>query len=272
MITSFYEPHIHPDPDFPIIFHLDKICGDNPSFLTHCHENIEVLYVVDGKITVCSDLERINALKGEMVVINPNCIHNIKTDKGKTASYYCLIVDAELCNEFGIDVVKMSFKTKLKDDEALKRYAKIKNEMEQRGVLYKAAVKTASVDFMIYLCRHYLLGKSQMAGQGTNIKIDAAKKAIKYMEENYCKNISTDCIAKNAGFSKSYFCRMFKETTGYTVISYLNYLRCTNAKRLFSTGRYLISEAAFLSGFNNFSYFSKTYRRYMGRLLSENGG
>ena len=81
-------------------------------------------------------------------------------------------------------------------------------------------------------------------------------------------SIAADSISTEAGFSKYYFCRSFKEITGRTVIDYLNLTRCSHAQSLLLSGSCNVSECAEQCGFQNLSYFSKTYRRYMGHSPS----
>ena len=56
--------------------------------------------------------------------------------------------------------------------------------------------------------------------------------------------------------------------TEITVVEYLNQQRCRHAQKLILEGE-SISAAAHLSGFENLSYFSRTYKRYIGYLPSE---
>ena len=51
-------------------------------------------------------------------------------------------------------------------------------------------------------------------------------------------------------------------------MDYLNFLRCSNARRLMASGKYNVSESAAMSGFKSLSYFSRVYRRQMGVLPS----
>ena len=51
--------------------------------------------------------------------------------------------------------------------------------------------------------------------------------------------------------------------------NYLNYTRCSYARKLLASGRYNVSESAEHSGFSNLSYFAKTYKKYMGELPSQ---
>ena len=58
------------------------------------------------------------------------------------------------------------------------------------------------------------------------------------------------------------------EVTGYSPISFLNLLRCTRAQEYLTSGRFNVSETAALCGFENLSYFSRTYKKHMGMLPS----
>ena len=253
-----YEPHIHNDPSFPIIFHLDNMkLGAN--FLTHWHENIEILFIIEGSISVLSDANRITAKKGDIAIINSNNIHHIQSLE-EISKYYCLIIDRKLCEEFGLYIEEIIFQRLINDKKAIKKFIKIKNEVIYKKALYKSAVKSAIIELLIYLYRDYILSESPLSNKSENIKIEMIKKAIKYIGDNYNKNISTTDIAKEIGLSKSYFCRIFKEITGYTAVLYINFIRCSNAKKLLQTGKYTVSEVALLCGFDNLSYFSKTYK------------
>ncbi len=90
------------------------------------------------------------------------------------------------------------------------------------------------------------------------------KRALEFMRQNYNKNISLDDVALYLGFNKSYLCRVFKEMTGMTAIQILNTIKCDEAKRLLLTKNYTISEAAERCGFENLSYFARTYKNIIG--------
>lgn len=263
-----YEPHIHEDPSFPIIFHLDYL-HRNANFLTHWHENIEILHILKGSISVLTDANRVTAKKGDIVIINSNHIHSIQSLED-VSEYYCLIIDKKLCEEFDLYTEEIIFQVLIDDKKASRKFKEITNEMISKKELYKSAVKSAIMNLMIYIYRNYTISESLLSKKSGNIKIEMIKKSMKYIQDNYNKAISTSDIAKELGLSSPYFCRTFKELTGYTVIFYINLLRCTNAKRLFQTGKYLVSEVALLCGFDNLSYFSRTYKKHIGCLPSSN--
>ena len=63
--------------------------------------------------------------------------------------------------------------------------------------------------------------------------------------------------------SEGQFCRFFKSQIGMTAIEYLNYYRIGVACDMLKDGILPISEIATECGYNNISYFNRTFRKYM---------
>lgn len=266
--NNFYEPHNHKDPSFPFIFHLDTMKLSGSGFLPHWHENLEMLYVLEGKITVLSDASCVTAEKDEIIIINSNNVHYIQTITGESR-YYCLIIDRKFCVEFGLDPAEIVFDRWIRDSFITNKFNKIKEEFLSQRPLYKALIKSAITDLIIWLYREHILTESPLSNKPETNKVEIIKKAIRYIQENYNRSLSITEIAMEAGVSKYYFCRVFKEITGYTTVRYINILRCTNAKKLLLSGKCSVEEAALSCGFDNLSYFSKTYKKHMGSLPSD---
>ena len=58
--------------------------------------------------------------------------------------------------------------------------------------------------------------------------------------------------------------RFFKELVGKTPIDYLNFYRIERACEMLISGEKNITETAFECGFNDISYFIKTFKKYKG--------
>lgn len=265
--NNLYEPHVHKDPSFPIIFHLDTMKKNHSDFLPHWHENLEILYVLQGTINVIADADSVIASKEEIIVINSNNVHYIQSLADESI-YYCLIIDQKFCEEFNLDIGEVVFQRQIKDRELREKYEIIKEEFQSQKTLYKAKIKAATMDLVISLYRNYTILESSLSKQIKNNKIEVIKKAIRFIQYNYTQNLSIQSISEEVGVSKYYFCHIFKEVTGYTTVNFLNTVKCTNAKKLLQSGKYSVEEAALLCGFDNLSYFSKTYKKHMNRLPS----
>ena len=87
---------------------------------------------------------------------------------------------------------------------------------------------------------------------------------LNLIRKNYDQNLTLEEMSKIAGLSPKYFCRIFREMTERSPIEYLNWFRVNRACALLRETNDKLPDIAFNCGFNNFSYFIKTFRRYKG--------
>lgn len=267
MNHNSYELHTYEDPSFPFIFHQTTMSPYYSDFLSHWHENIELLFVAEGEMIVMSDANIVTAHQDDLVFINSNNVHHIHTNELE-AKYFCLIIDSKFCEEFGLDTEEIIFERLISDNFIKDKYLAIKEEFGAKKVLYKSAVKSLVMEMLVYLYREYSISETALTNKNKTEKIILVKKAIRYIQENYQKSITILDTAEYVGLSKYYFCHIFKEFTGITMVRYINILRCEHARKMLQSGSYRVEEVAYLCGFDNMSYFSKTYKKYMGCLPS----
>jgi len=93
--------------------------------------------------------------------------------------------------------------------------------------------------------------------------------AIKFIWKNYNKNISLNDAAEYSGVSSAYLSRVFKEDTGKGFIEYLNNYRIERAKILIQSGDIIIKEIYSDLGFNNYNYFFKVFKEFVGMTPNE---
>lgn len=89
-------------------------------------------------------------------------------------------------------------------------------------------------------------------------------KAIGYMQQQLSTSVTLDNIAQSANLSTSFFCRRFKQDTGYTPIAYFNHLRIQKACQLLHFSDLRINEVATQVGIDDPFYFSRLFRKQMG--------
>lgn len=95
------------------------------------------------------------------------------------------------------------------------------------------------------------------------------ERAVTYLESHYTDKFSLDEIAGALFVNKNYLARVFKETTGSTLLQYHNRLRCQRAQELLMDPGYSMSVIAFKSGFASASHFSRIFRNVTGLTPSE---
>lgn len=258
--NEIYETHVM--SELSVIFHVDRVVGRTvPTF--NWHENIEILYFLEGEADVYHNAELTHATPGDILIFPANCLHAVLA---KEALYDCLIVDRGLCLSAGVDTSTLSFPFAVRDRKLTSLYQRVAEEVTSPEKKYRIpAVRGAVLSFMAYLCRNYA---SESATEESR-SVEGIRKAIRYIRDHMAEPITVDRLATTVGFSKFHFAREFKRVTSYTVVTYLNLVRVERAKQLLSGGECSVGEAAVKCGFNNLSYFSKIFRAQTGITPSE---
>jgi len=87
-----------------------------------------------------------------------------------------------------------------------------------------------------------------------------------HMEEPY---FSIEKLAKEIGMSRRHLNRKIRALTNLSPTDFIRTLRLHKAARLLKNASGTVSEIAYKVGFNNLSYFSRSFRKHFGRLPSE---
>ena len=107
-------------------------------------------------------------------------------------------------------------------------------------------------------------------------KENAAKKheriveAVKeYVDRNYSKKISLSGAANSVYLSPSYLSKLIKQRTGQNFRHLVNMSRIAEAVHLLEHTDKTLSEIAFMTGFEDHSYFTKVFNRHLHMSPSE---
>lgn len=95
-------------------------------------------------------------------------------------------------------------------------------------------------------------------------KVRQITPAINYIDANYDKSITLADIARASHLSVSRLAHVFKEQMGITLIDYLTSVRIERAKQLLLATEQSCTEICFQIGYNNQSYFTRTFKEVVG--------
>ena len=94
-------------------------------------------------------------------------------------------------------------------------------------------------------------------------------KLKRYIEENLGGELTRSVLAGQVYLSEDYITRLFIRETGRTLPVYIARRRMEKAAKLLRESTDPISKIAMEVGYSNFSYFSKTFRDYVGSTPNE---
>ena len=114
------------------------------------------------------------------------------------------------------------------------------------------------------LKRQHLYRRKKVLSEKKARQTQQFETVLNYIKEHYREQIGLETLASIVSLSPKYFCRLFREVTGRAPIEYLNWFRINMAcDRLRGSDRKL-ADIASDCGFNDLSYFIKTFRNYKG--------
>ena len=95
------------------------------------------------------------------------------------------------------------------------------------------------------------------------------EKTVSYIEENLDDSeLSIQCLQSKLGIGRSQLFLKIKDITGMTVSELIQVVRLKKAYGLLSTGKYTVSETAYMVGFKNLSHFTKLFKKRFGIIPS----
>jgi len=95
-------------------------------------------------------------------------------------------------------------------------------------------------------------------------KVTQIRPAINYIDANFDKLITLAEVARASHLSVSRLAHLFKEQMGITIIDYLTSVRIERAKQLLLATEQNCTEICFEVGYNNQSYFTRTFKSLVG--------
>lgn len=265
MLQTRYEEYSSFDGNMPFTLLIDmNISKKTHNYVANWHDNLELQLCRDGVGTVMLDEKFITFEKNDIVVINSNVLHH--TNAPDMLKCTCLIIDTQFCRQMNIDPVSIRFSEKIKSDALLTLFDELTQIYLGDDVCRTAKMNSAVLKMLIELRENHTVSENTLEIKKHSFEV--VKNTIKFIRTNYENKLSLDIIAKNAFMDKYTLSRIFKKATGQTIIQYLGSYRCKKAADLISDG-ITVSDAATMCGFTNMSFFTRTFKQYMGALPSK---
>jgi len=117
-------------------------------------------------------------------------------------------------------------------------------------------------------------GASKEPGSGSGTALDVprrgglpgwrTKRALAYIEANLGAKIAIGEMADFVSMSKSHFSRAFKQSLGFSPMSYVAARRVERAKLMMTSSRERLSDIALSCGFADQSHLNRCFRRTVG--------
>lgn len=245
----------------------------------HWHKEIELIYLYSGTLTLWIESEEYHLTPGDIYFINSEMLHQFSSSD-KTTCYYAYVFPLESL-QFAMSDYSQTYVEPLLTHTVLfpyfvpmdsPVYKNILSEVqelihinENKTLGYELITKACIFKMIGYLIHAKLLyTPTLLIHSGTSKKSDIKKQILSYIQKNYAKPICLEDLAELSHMSPKYFCYYFKQNFSMTFIEYLTRYRIEKARILLRNTGLSVMEIGFSVGYENFSYFIRTFKRIVG--------
>lgn len=245
-----------------------------PSILSHWHERLEFIYVLEGSLdTTCGNMAATLHV-GDLLVVNPNQLHAAVSGKDGV-KYYALCIEntalTALSGGQGIEQYilpilqrKCCFQTYIHSEEINGILKDIFTEFESKEQGYELMLQGNVARLLALLYRKHINTDSNISVVSSHFE-----EVLAYIGEHFTEDIKMENVAEHFSFNKSHFCRKFKSQTGISFVRYVTRLRLDLSEFLLLTSDLPITQIALKCGFNDLNYFSRKFRERYGMSCSD---
>ncbi|MCP1101899.1 AraC-like DNA-binding protein [Aequitasia blattaphilus] len=269
---NYLERRTRGTTDFPVDYH--HVTSNHPQYhmALHWHMEYEIIRILKNTFRLTLDETTYEVSEGSVVFVPSGLLHE---GTPSDCVYECIVFDMNMLISRN-DSFKQLIKSIHNHDLDLRHvfdssYKDIHNiiwtmfdAVASKNPGYQMIVEGSLYLFFGTIFSKQYFSPVQNKGLHSQKRILQLKVALEYIESSYQNSITLKEIADTVHMSPKYFCRFFQDMTKRTPIDYLNYYRVERACYKILTTDDSITDIAYNSGFNDLSYFIKTFKKYKG--------
>lgn len=272
---------MHGTIQFPLACYNDDLCESQISW--HWHDEFEIIFCISGKAVVNVAQNKITLNKNEAIFINSRAIHSLEKSLGEINS---LVFSSKIISGTSESFFNHNLIFPFLHNNGFSFFKMRPQILWQRRCVNFAKiiwnkVKIESPEFqndsryLLTKIFYLLMAKCKLKNSSKNdnhfaaIQNERVKKIILFIEENYSSEITLGQIADFAAVSKSVVLRDFKSVLKTSPLQYVKKIRIEKSCQMLSSTNEKISSIASECGFNDMSYFSKSFKEQTGKTPEE---
>lgn len=244
----------------------------------HYENTYQMVFVISGKILYRVGKKEYTVVKGGMVVLNTLEEHTLKVLEYPYERYVVKIQPDFFQQEIKCPEVIALFMKRPADFSHLLHVTEpiwnylydILVELETEyaaGKKYWEMYVGADLRRLFFTifreCADVL--SAMKVGTGTML----AYNVMNYLNRHFAEEITMDNIAAEFFLHKDYITHVFKDETGFSLMSYVISLRINRAKLLLAETEKSVTDIALECGYADFAHFSKQFKKHAGLSPSQ---
>ncbi len=234
----------------------------------HFHPEWELILVIEHPLMITCGPEQLLVEPGQMVMFNPGQPHEVLRQE-RDSTFLCIqIAPSALPQRIPVYVDANLLHAHLHQARLAEIRRDLKNIMEaylKREPNYSlyCVGKSCLLLYKLFsdLPSHVLTREESSSMDKRNARL---QRLIRFVDENYMHPIRLADFAEAEGCSLSYLSRFIKQTMNQTFQEYVTSVRFHSACKLMETGKRRMLDVCMESGFSDYRYFSREFKRQYG--------
>lgn len=232
---------------------------------THFHQNLEIVYVLEGSVEVQIEPETYNLKKGDFLLINANKRHSWRATEEKILLASFQINFTMLAEYMGTNQLLFWCNTTADKNESYEQLKRVLDRMlnrfydkEKEGAIYLNSIYYEA----IYLLVAYFMIKADDVRMKENFTPDNSRifEIQNYVQANYQKQLSLNDLAQKLYLSNAYLSKYIKKHFGLSFLEYVNNIRLFHAVDELLYSEKKITRIALDNGFPTTAAFNKAFK------------
>lgn len=239
----------------------------------HWHDELELIYVRQGKLWVNVGGAVYNMSAGQVVIVNPRQLHMMGSDD-LSVYYHTLLFPVELISFQTHDELEQTLFQPLRTGqrmlptwateavltpENLELLDRVVQINEEKTTLYQLETRLLLLRFLMEVLRSSSLTQADPDESGK-----LQREMLEYIRIHYHDRITLSDVAKQFHLSSKYFSRYFKVHFHLTFSKYIGHLRMDRARELLENTDLSVTEIAAQCGFSGISFFIRRFTETNG--------
>ena len=272
---SYNELKQHGTAAFP--FGLYRIDHTHPKYEMshHWHTEHEIIRVLSGKLHITLNNHPITAGEGDLLYVNGEVVHGAVPED---CVYECIVYTPQflsmpqsdfLDGVLGHTLLILDYfpQEDSRYDELRAIADSVFLALREDGEAAQYAVIGGLYRMLGWICGHGAYTETlSIRNRDTRDRknVQKLKHVLSFIRGAYDRPITLEEMAAAADMSPQYFCTFFKQMTDKTPLAYVNAYRIERACRKLLGTDLPVTEIAYSCGFNDLSYFIKTFKAEKG--------
>lgn len=241
-------------------------------FPLHWHEELEILYPLNGTADIMIEGRNFHLLRKHMLVVESRKVHSTYT-YDEVSMFVCIHISKKHMRQYFPEIDSCQIRCTPEDAarEQFPVYRTACGLLEDLTRLYMEEPPTYRMEaeglvlqILSRLIRFFSVRQAPSSPTDNSLAMERIRDVITYVEEHFREPVSLDDVSGLLGLSKEYFCRFFKKNMGMTFLNYLSEVRLAHTYDDLLNTNAPISEVMEANGFTNQKLFNSSFKALYG--------